>query len=88
LDFLYADTDSYTNEIAELYSYTEQSEFQLNVKVSYIVNFLNYYYPILIFYANIRTRVCPDLNFYVSKVTCCQLDDRRSTKYQVTCNIM
>ncbi|XP_054284472.1 striatin-interacting protein 1 [Macrosteles quadrilineatus] len=32
LDFVYADADSYTNEIAELYSYTEQSEFQLNVK--------------------------------------------------------
>lgn len=32
LEFVYDDSDSYTNEIAELYSYTEQPEFQLNVK--------------------------------------------------------
>uniref|UniRef100_A0A182IZI2 Far11/STRP C-terminal domain-containing protein n=1 Tax=Anopheles atroparvus TaxID=41427 RepID=A0A182IZI2_ANOAO len=32
LDFVYADADSHTNEIAELYSYTEQPEFQHNVK--------------------------------------------------------
>lgn len=32
LDFVYADTDSHANEIAELYSYTEQPELQLNVK--------------------------------------------------------
>lgn len=32
IDFQYNDTDSHPNEIAELYSYTEQSEFQLNVK--------------------------------------------------------
>lgn len=32
MDFNYDDADSYTNEIAELYSYTEQPEFQLNVK--------------------------------------------------------
>ncbi|XP_018330391.1 striatin-interacting protein 1 isoform X2 [Agrilus planipennis] len=32
LDFVYADTDTHANEIAELYSYTEQPEFQLNVK--------------------------------------------------------
>ncbi|XP_050086420.1 striatin-interacting protein 1 homolog isoform X3 [Anopheles aquasalis] len=32
LDFVYADADSHTNEIAELYSYTEQAEFQHNVK--------------------------------------------------------
>ncbi|TMW48153.1 hypothetical protein DOY81_006765 [Sarcophaga bullata] len=32
LDFVYADVDSYQNEIAELYSYTETSEFQQNVK--------------------------------------------------------
>ncbi|CAD7094173.1 unnamed protein product [Hermetia illucens] len=32
LDFVYADTDSYASEIAELYSYTEFSEFQLNVQ--------------------------------------------------------
>ncbi|XP_030385934.1 striatin-interacting protein 1 homolog isoform X1 [Scaptodrosophila lebanonensis] len=32
LDFVYADVDSYQNEIAELYSYTEFSEFQMNVK--------------------------------------------------------
>ncbi|XP_076262128.1 striatin interacting protein isoform X2 [Rhynchophorus ferrugineus] len=32
LDFIYDDTDSYGNEIAELYSYTEQPELQLNVK--------------------------------------------------------
>lgn len=33
LDFVYNDTDTHPNEIAELYSYTEQSEFHLNVKV-------------------------------------------------------
>ena len=33
LDFLYDDTDKHTNEIAELYSYTEGAEFQLNIKV-------------------------------------------------------
>ncbi|KAI8117740.1 Striatin-interacting protein 1 [Lucilia cuprina] len=32
LDFVYADIDTYQNEIAELYSYTEFSEFQQNVK--------------------------------------------------------
>ncbi|XP_030746368.1 striatin-interacting protein 1 isoform X2 [Sitophilus oryzae] len=32
LDFLYDDTDCHGNEIAELYSYTEQPELQLNVK--------------------------------------------------------
>jgi len=32
LDFLYDDTDKHTNEIAELYSYTEGAEFQLNIK--------------------------------------------------------
>lgn len=34
LDFVYADADSHANEIAELYSYTEQVEFQYNVRVS------------------------------------------------------
>lgn len=32
LDFIYDDCDNQTNEIAELYSYTEHPEFQLNVK--------------------------------------------------------
>ncbi|XP_011498235.1 PREDICTED: striatin-interacting protein 1 isoform X2 [Ceratosolen solmsi marchali] len=32
LDFVYDDTDTHFNEIAELYSYTEQYELQLNVK--------------------------------------------------------
>lgn len=32
LDFNYGDADSLINELAELYSYTEQPEFQLNVK--------------------------------------------------------
>ncbi|XP_022915364.2 striatin-interacting protein 1 [Onthophagus taurus] len=32
LDFIYDDTDTAANEIAELYSYTEQPEFQLNVR--------------------------------------------------------
>lgn len=32
LDFVYCDTDSHPNEIAELYSYTEQPEFALNVR--------------------------------------------------------
>ncbi|CAH0407328.1 unnamed protein product [Chilo suppressalis] len=32
LDFVYDDCDTQTNEIAELYSYTEHPEFQLNVK--------------------------------------------------------
>lgn len=33
VDFVYGDTDTPVNEIAELYSYTEQSEHQLNVQV-------------------------------------------------------
>uniref|UniRef100_A0ABD2WM86 Far11/STRP C-terminal domain-containing protein n=1 Tax=Trichogramma kaykai TaxID=54128 RepID=A0ABD2WM86_9HYME len=33
LDFVYEDTDSHANEIAELYSYTEHCELQQNVKV-------------------------------------------------------
>jgi len=33
LEFVYEDTDTHTNEIAELYSYTEQYELQLNLKV-------------------------------------------------------
>ncbi|KAG5678005.1 hypothetical protein PVAND_007716 [Polypedilum vanderplanki] len=32
LEFTYADADTHLNEIAELYSYTEHNEFQLNVK--------------------------------------------------------
>ncbi|KAK0168425.1 hypothetical protein PV327_002227 [Microctonus hyperodae] len=32
LDFVYDDADSHANEIAELYSYTEQHELQLNLK--------------------------------------------------------
>ncbi|KAF5284745.1 hypothetical protein FQA39_LY04470 [Lamprigera yunnana] len=32
LEFIYDDTDIHTNEIAELYSYTEQTELQFNVK--------------------------------------------------------
>lgn len=32
LEFTYADADTHLNEIAELYSYTEHPEFQLNVK--------------------------------------------------------
>ncbi|XP_011308613.1 striatin-interacting protein 1 homolog [Fopius arisanus] len=32
LDFAYDDTDTHTNEIGELYSYTEQYEFALNLK--------------------------------------------------------
>jgi hypothetical protein len=32
LDFAYDDSDSLVNEVAELYSYTEQPEFQLNLK--------------------------------------------------------
>lgn len=32
LDFVYDDTDTHASEIAELYSYTEQPELQLNVK--------------------------------------------------------
>uniref|UniRef100_A0A336LN51 CSON003707 protein n=1 Tax=Culicoides sonorensis TaxID=179676 RepID=A0A336LN51_CULSO len=32
LEFEYSDTDTNSNEIAELYSYTENNEFQLNVK--------------------------------------------------------
>ena len=35
LDFVYDDTDTHANEIAELYSYTEQNEFQQNVKVNF-----------------------------------------------------
>lgn len=33
LDFVYDDADTHVNEIAELYSYTEQYELQLNLKV-------------------------------------------------------
>lgn len=33
LEFVYDDTDAHTNEIAELYSYTEQYELQVNFKV-------------------------------------------------------
>lgn len=33
LEFIYDDTDIQVNEIAELYSYTEQYELQLNLKV-------------------------------------------------------
>lgn len=36
LDFIYNDTDSHPNEIAELYSYTEQGEFQQNTKVKFL----------------------------------------------------
>ncbi|KAK2726963.1 striatin-interacting protein 1-like isoform X2 [Artemia franciscana] len=32
IDFVYDDSDSYANEIAELYTYTEVPEFQLNLK--------------------------------------------------------
>lgn len=32
LEFIYDDTDTHSNEIAELYSYTEQAELQLNVQ--------------------------------------------------------
>lgn len=32
MEFTYADADTHLNEIAELYSYTEQNEFPLNVK--------------------------------------------------------
>lgn len=35
LDFVYNDTDTQINEIAELYSYTEQNEFHFNAKVIY-----------------------------------------------------
>lgn len=35
LEFIYDDTDTHTNEIAELYSYTEQYELQLNLKVQF-----------------------------------------------------
>lgn len=34
INFSYADSDTYENEIAELYSYSEGPEFQLNLKVS------------------------------------------------------
>ena len=36
IDFSYDDSDSYENEIAELYSYSEGPEFQLNLKVSHL----------------------------------------------------
>ncbi|XP_065052039.1 striatin-interacting protein 2-like [Rhopilema esculentum] len=35
LDFIYTDTDSLMNELAELYSYTEQEEFELNAEQFY-----------------------------------------------------
>ena len=34
LDFTYDNTDTLENEIAEIYSYTEGGEFNLNLKVS------------------------------------------------------
>lgn len=34
LDFVYDDADIHTNEIAELYSYTEQYELHVNLTVS------------------------------------------------------
>lgn len=40
LDFVYSDTDTQPNEIAELYSYTELNEFHLNVRVGFDVFFL------------------------------------------------
>jgi hypothetical protein len=33
VDFLYNDADTPMNELSELYSYTEQPEYQLNMKV-------------------------------------------------------
>ena len=33
VEYMYGDSDSYENEIAELYSYSEGPEFQLNIKV-------------------------------------------------------
>lgn len=33
LEFVYDDTDTHASEVAELYSYTEQYELQLNLKV-------------------------------------------------------
>lgn len=38
LEFEYNDTDTHANEIAELYSYTEQYELQLNLKVIFCFN--------------------------------------------------
>lgn len=35
VNFVYDDSDTHANEIAELYSYTEQYELQLNVKVKF-----------------------------------------------------
>ncbi|CAD6201279.1 GSCOCG00000081001-RA-CDS, partial [Cotesia congregata] len=43
LDFIYDDADTHVNEIAELYSYTEQYELQLNLKVSFLFFFFYYY---------------------------------------------
>lgn len=48
LDFVYNDTDTHPNEIAELYSYTELNEFHLNVRVgSNVLSFLIISYLIL-----------------------------------------
>lgn len=44
LEFSYADADIFNNEIAELYSYTEQPEFQLNVKVNFTIISLRAYF--------------------------------------------
>lgn len=43
LDFVYNDTDTHPNEIAELYSYTEQNEFHLNVKVCVTYSWHSFY---------------------------------------------
>lgn len=40
IEFCYNDADTAENEIAELYSYTEGPEFQLNLKVSSLVGLM------------------------------------------------
>lgn len=50
MDFVYDDTDTHANEIAELYSYTEQCELQLNVKVSYLLIHKQKYYKLKKFF--------------------------------------
>ena len=54
VDYLYEDTDSYENEIAELYSYSEGAEFQLNLKVSVIFLYVYFQCKLYLILAMLR----------------------------------
>lgn len=48
LEFIYSDTDTHPNEIAELYSYTEQNEFAQNIRVSFFKLFFVLFFTIFV----------------------------------------